>query len=64
MHPERHLTMATVIIIKHNQDVIKNADYIIDIGPDGGSGGEVVFPGTVKDMVENSTTLTAKYIRK
>ncbi len=55
----------TVIIIEHNQDVMKNADYIIDIGPDGGSnGGEIVFHGTVKDMVENSTTITAKYIRK
>lgn len=55
----------TVIIIEHNQDVMKNADYIIDIGPDGGkSGGEIVFQGTVKDMVEHSSTITAKYIRK
>lgn len=55
----------TVIIIEHNQDVMKNADYIIDIGPDGGSkGGEIVFCGTVKDMVENSSTITAKYLRK
>ncbi len=55
----------TVIIIEHNQDVMKNADYIIDIGPDGGShGGEIVFQGTIKDMVENSSTITAKYIRK
>ncbi len=55
----------TVIIIEHNQDVMKNADYIIDIGPDGGSrGGEIVFQGTIKDMVENSLTITAKYIRK
>ena len=55
----------TVIIIEHNQDVMKKADYIIDIGPDGGSsGGEIVFQGTVKDMVENSSTITAKYIRK
>jgi excinuclease UvrABC ATPase subunit len=55
----------TVIIIEHNQDVIKNADYVIDLGPDGGSsGGEIVFQGTVKDMVENSSTITAKYLRK
>ena len=55
----------TVIIIEHNQDVMKNADYIIDIGPDGGSsGGEIVFQGNVKDMLENSSTITAKYIRK
>ena len=44
---------------------MKNADYIIDIGPDGGSnGGEIVFIGTVKNMIENSSTITAKYIRK
>lgn len=55
----------TVIIIEHNQDVMKCADYIIDIGPDGGNhGGEVVYSGTVKDMVKNSDTITAKYIRK
>ena len=55
----------TVIIIEHNHDVIKNADYIIDIGPDGGSsGGEIVFCGTVKDLVEKSSTITAKYLRK
>ena len=55
----------TVLIIEHNQDVMKSADYIIDIGPDGGSsGGEVVFQGTVQDMVEHSDTITARYIRK
>ncbi|QSX09479.1 excinuclease ABC subunit UvrA [Alkalibacter rhizosphaerae] len=55
----------TVIIIEHNQDVIKNADHIIDIGPDGGSGGgEIVFEGTVREMVEKSSTITAKYLRK
>lgn len=55
----------TVIIIEHNLDVMKQADYIIDIGPDGGSnGGEVVFTGTPKDMIENSDTITARYLRK
>jgi excinuclease UvrABC ATPase subunit len=55
----------TVIIIEHNQDVIKNADYMIDIGPDGGSGGgEIVFKGTVREMVEHSSTITAQYLRK
>lgn len=54
----------TVIIIEHNQDVMKRADYIIDIGPDGGSnGGEIVFEGTVNDMLKNCSTITAKYIR-
>ena len=55
----------TVIIIEHNLDVIKKADYIIDIGPDGGNkGGEVVFTGTPLEMVNNSNTITAKYLRK
>lgn len=55
----------TVIIIEHNTDVMKLADYIIDIGPDGGTkGGEVVFKGTPKQMIENSDTITAKYLRK
>ena len=55
----------TVIVIEHNTDVMKLADYIIDIGPDGGTkGGEVVFTGTPKEMYENGTTITAKYLRK
>ncbi len=55
----------TVIIIEHNTDVMKLADYIIDIGPDGGTkGGEVVFKGTPKQMIENADTITAKYLRK
>lgn len=55
----------TVIVIEHNIDVMKQADYIIDIGPDGGSaGGEVVFTGTVEEMVEQSDSITAEYIRK
>ena len=55
----------TVIIIEHNLDVMKQADYIIDIGPDGGSdGGKVVFKGTPKEMVDTSETITAQYLRK
>ena len=55
----------TVIVIEHNTDVMKQADYIIDIGPDGGSaGGRVVFAGTVKDMVASSDGITAEYIRR
>lgn len=55
----------TVIIIEHNTDVMKLADYIIDIGPDGGTkGGEVVFKGTLKQMIESADTITAKYLRK
>lgn len=55
----------TVIIIEHNIDVMKQADYIIDIGPDGGtSGGEVVFSGTPQDMADNAQTITARYLKK
>lgn len=45
----------TVIIIEHNLDVIKQADWIIDIGPEGGkNGGKVVFQGTPKKMITTS----------
>ena len=55
----------TVIVIEHNTDVMKLADYIIDIGPDGGNKcGQVVFTGTVKQMIETSNTITAQYLRK
>lgn len=55
----------TVIVIEHKTDVMKLADYIIDIGPDGGTkGGEVVFTGTAKEILENGSTITAKYLRK
>lgn len=55
----------TVVVIEHNTDVMKLADYIIDVGPDGGSkGGEIVFTGTPKEMYENADTITAKYLRK
>ncbi len=54
----------TVIVIEHNTDVMKLADYIIDVGPDGGTkGGEIVFTGTPQEMLENGTTITAKYLR-
>lgn len=55
----------TVIVIEHNLDVMKQADYIIDIGPDGGTmGGEVVFAGTPQEMIDTSDTITARYLRK
>jgi len=54
----------SVIVIEHNLDVMKKADYIIDIGPDGGKfGGQVVYKGMVKEMVENADTITAKCLR-
>ena len=55
----------TVIVIEHNLDVMKREDYIIDIGPDGGTaGGEVVFTGTPQQMAEQADTITAAYLRK
>ena len=54
---------ATVIVIEHDLDVIKNADYIIDMGPEGGeAGGEVVFSGSVDRLKECKHSKTAKYI--
>ncbi len=55
----------TVIVIEHNTDVMKMADYIIDVGPDGGSaGGEIVYTGTVRRMIDEGKTITSKYIRE
>ena len=55
----------TVIVIEHNLDVMKQADWLIDVGPDGGTaGGQVVFTGTPKDMAEKAQTITAEYLRK
>ena len=55
----------TVIVIEHNLDVMKQAAWLIDVGPDGGTaGGEVVFTGTPKEMAEKAQTITADYLRK
>ncbi|MCF7945276.1 MAG: excinuclease ABC subunit UvrA [Spirochaetia bacterium] len=55
----------TVIIIEHNLDVIKNADYIIDLGPEGGDkGGEVVIAGTPEDVASHPTSHTGKYLKE
>ncbi len=55
----------TVIVIEHNLDVMKQADWLIDVGPDGGTaGGEIVFSGTPRDMAEKANTITAEYLRK
>ena len=53
----------TVIVIEHNLDVIKTADYIIDIGPEGGdNGGTVVACGTPEEIAKNPDSYTGKYI--
>ena len=55
----------TVVVIEHNTDVMKLADYLIDVGPDGGTaGGEIVFNGTPQEMLEQADTITARYLRK
>lgn len=55
----------TVIVIEHNLDVMKQADWLIDVGPDGGTaGGQIVFTGTPEEMVEHAHTITAEYLRK
>jgi excinuclease UvrABC ATPase subunit len=55
----------TVIIIEHNLEVVKRADWVIDIGPEGGKhGGQVVFTGTPKAMRDEAKTLTAECLRK
>ena len=55
----------TLIVIEHNLDVMKQADWIIDVGPDGGTnGGEIVFTGTPEDMILHAETLTAESLRK
>jgi excinuclease ABC subunit A len=54
-----------VIVIEHQPDIIKCADYIIDIGPEAGKhGGEVVFTGTPEDLAKTNKSHTAKYIKE
>ena len=55
----------TVIVIEHNLDVIRNADWIIDLGPEGGSkGGQVVFEGTPRQLLRATQSLTSQYLRR
>ena len=55
----------TVVVIEHNLDVIKTADYIIDIGPEGGDkGGTVIAKGTPEEMAESPVSYTGKYVKK
>ena len=55
----------TVVVIEHNLDVIKTADYIIDIGPEGGDrGGTVIAKGTPEEVAKNPASYTGKYVRK
>ena len=55
----------TVIVIEHNLDVIKLADHIIDLGPEGGDGGgKILFAGTPEEMIKNKISFTAKFLKE
>ena len=55
----------TVLLIEHNLDVIKNADWIIDLGPEGGeAGGELIYAGSVKDVSKNKNSYTGLFLSK
>ena len=55
----------TVVVIEHNLDVIKTADWIIDLGPKGGDkGGEIIAEGTPENIVKSKKSLTGKFLKK
>ena len=57
-------TGATVVVIEHDLDVIRNADYIIDMGPGGGeAGGRIVSAGTLEEVVGNPNSITGQYLK-
>ena len=55
----------TLVVIEHNLDVIKTADWIVDLGPEGGNGGgEIIAQGTPESVVENPKSHTGHYLSK
>ena len=55
----------TVLIIEHNMDVIKSADWIIDLGPEGGkAGGQIIFSGTVDEILKNNKSITGEHLKR
>ncbi|RYY68224.1 MAG: hypothetical protein EOO24_52400, partial [Comamonadaceae bacterium] len=55
----------TIVVIEHNLDVIKTADWLIDMGPEGGAGGgEVVGEGTPEDIAANEASHTGRYLKR
>ncbi len=55
----------TVVVIEHNLDVIKMADYIIDLGPEGGdAGGEVIAAGSPEEIIKIKKSYTSKYLKE
>ena len=54
----------TVLVIEHNMDVIKVADHIIDLGPEGGDGGgRILFEGTPEELIKNKESYTAQFLK-
>ena len=54
----------TVIVVEHDEEVIRSSDWLVDLGPKAGvHGGEVIFEGTVKDMLNDANSITGRYIR-
>jgi excinuclease ABC subunit A len=54
----------SLLVIEHNLDVIKTADYVIDLGPDGGTGGgEIVATGTPEEIIKNKKSYTGSYLK-
>jgi excinuclease ABC subunit A len=54
----------TVVVIEHNLEVIKTADWIVDLGPEGGDGGgEIVASGTPEDVAKNARSYTGQYLK-
>ncbi|MEJ2277996.1 MAG: hypothetical protein P8Y70_09660, partial [Candidatus Lokiarchaeota archaeon] len=55
----------TIVIIEHNLDVIKTADWIVDLGPEGGEkGGKIIAEGTPEDLANNKKSLTGRFLKK
>jgi excinuclease ABC subunit A len=55
----------SLLVIEHNLDVIKTADYVIDLGPEGGiGGGEIVAVGTPEQIAENNASHTGRYLKE
>ena len=54
----------TIVVIEHNLDVIKTADWIVDLGPEGGSGGgEIIASGTPEQVAENPASYTGQFLK-